>query len=159
MNGLNMNLPWDRPEPFVAGFKALPEHIDELRHVNNAVYVQWMESCAWQHSNALGLGFDCFARLDRSMAVLRHEIDYLASALRDDEVLMGTWLVQTESRLKMDRLFQLVRPADGATLLRARTTFVCVQLSTGKPRRMPDEFVAGYGSAWRDCSGEHSGWK
>ena len=47
----------------------------------------------------------------------------------------------------MDRFFQLIRPADGATLLRARTTFVCIELSTGRPRRMPAEFLEGYGRA------------
>lgn len=145
-----LNLPWDWPAPFTACFIALPEHIDELRHVNNAVYVQWMEDCAWQHSGSLGLGMTRFAELDCGMAVLRHEIDYLASALDGDEVCMGTWLAKTDSRLKMDRLFQLVRPADGVTLLRARTTFVCVQLSSGRPRRMPEAFIEGYGSAWRD---------
>lgn len=141
---------WDWPDPFTADFIAQPEHIDELKHVNNAVYVQWMEDCAWQHSSALGLGVESFVALDRSMAVLRHEIDYLASAYEDDRVQMGTWLVKTASLLKMDRLFQLIRPADGATLLRARTTFVCVAMSSGKPRRMPEEFVKGYGSAWRE---------
>ncbi len=141
---------WDWPDPFTTEFTAQAEHIDELKHVNNAVYVQWMEDCAWQHSSALGLGVDSFVALDRSMAVLRHEIDYLASAYEGDSVVMGTWLVKTSNRLKMERRFQLVRPADGATLLRARTTFVCVEMSTGKPRRMPDEFIKGYGSAWRD---------
>ncbi|MEB0151077.1 acyl-CoA thioesterase, partial [Pseudomonas sp. CCC2.2] len=43
--------------------------------------------------------------------------------------------------------FQLVRPADGATLLRAQTTFVCIELSTGKPKRLPPEFIEGYGPA------------
>lgn len=149
-----MSLPWDWPEPFTLAVRALPEHIDELRHVNNAVYVQWMEVCAWQHSVSLGLGIDSFTALDRSMAILRHEIDYLTSAYLHDELLMGTWLVKTDSRLKVDRLFQLLRPTDGATLLRARTTFVCVQLSTGRPKRMPDAFVQGYGSAWRDIPQE-----
>lgn len=147
-----MNDFWDWPDPFTAEFIAQAEHIDELKHVNNAVYVQWMEDCAWRHSGALGLGVDSFVALDRSMAVLRHEIDYLASAYEGDSVLMATWLVKTSNRLKMDRRFQLVRPADGATLLRARTTFVCVEMSTGKPRRMPDEFIKGYGSAWRDIA-------
>jgi len=47
----------------------------------------------------------------------------------------------------MTRHFQLVRPSDGTTLLRAQTTFVCIELSTGKPRRMPAEFIEGYGAA------------
>ena len=41
----------------------------------------------------------------------------------------------------------LQRPADGVTLLRARTTFVCIELSSGKPKRMPPKFLAGYGQA------------
>jgi acyl-CoA thioester hydrolase len=47
----------------------------------------------------------------------------------------------------MTRRFQVVRPADGVTLLRALTTFACIEMSTGKPRRMPTEFVNGYGVA------------
>lgn len=47
----------------------------------------------------------------------------------------------------MTRRFQLVRPSDNLTLLRAQTTFVCIELSSGKPRRMPEEFIQGYGPA------------
>ncbi len=118
--------------------------IDEFEHVNNAVYVQWMEQCAWEHSKHLGLGFAEYH--DRGMAVLRHEIDYLASAYADEELEMATWIISSDQRLKMDRLFQLVRAADGVTLLRARTTFVCIELSTGRPKRMPAEFIKGYGA-------------
>ena len=39
------------------------------------------------------------------------------------------------------------RFAHGATLLRAQTTFVCIELSSGKPKRMPAEFIEGYGPA------------
>ena len=55
--------------------------------------------------------------------------------------------LESDQRLRMNRRFQLVRPADGATLLRAQTTFVCIELSSGKPKRMPAEFIDGYGQA------------
>ncbi|WP_373422448.1 acyl-CoA thioesterase, partial [Pseudomonas simiae] len=58
-----------------------------------------------------------------------------------------TWIVDWDQRLKITRRFQLVLPRDGAILLRAHTTFVCIQLSTGKPKRMPAEFLDGYGPA------------
>lgn len=137
---------WDRPRPYVLPLRVQPGDIDEFAHVNNAVYVQWMEQCAWQHSKHLGLGFAEYQALDRGMAVLRHEIDYLASAYADEALEMATWIVSSDQRLKMDRLFQLVRVADGVTLLRARTTFVCIELSTGRPKRMPPEFIKGYGA-------------
>ncbi len=81
------------------------------------------------------------------MAVLRHEIDYLAAAYENDQLVLATWIVGWDQRLKMQRRFQLVRPGDGVTLLRAQTTFVCIELSSGKPKRMPAEFVEGYAPA------------
>ncbi|MFC6477242.1 acyl-CoA thioesterase [Pseudomonas asuensis] len=138
---------WDRENPFVMSLQVSVSDIDALGHANNAVYVSWLEQCAWQHSNSLGLGVDEFHRLDRAMAVVRHEIDYLASAFKGDELLLGTWLTDWDKRLRMTRQFQLVRPSDGLTVLRAITTFVCIELSSGKPRRMPEAFIRGYGQA------------
>lgn len=138
---------WDQPDAFIIDIEVEPEHIDELGHANNAVYVVWLERCAWQHSQSLGLGLQDYQRLDRAMAVLRHEIDYLAAAYQGDRLQLATWIVQSDQRLKMQRNFQLVRPTDATTLLRAQTTFVCIQMSSGKPKRMPPEFVEGYGKA------------
>jgi acyl-CoA thioester hydrolase len=47
----------------------------------------------------------------------------------------------------MERRFQIRRPADNATVLRARMVFACVDLDSGRPRRLPREFVASYGAA------------
>ena len=138
---------WDMSNPFVIDIKVGADDIDGLGHANNAVYVSWLERCAWRHSQSLGLDLAEYRRLDRAMAVLRHEIDYLAAAYEDQELQMGTWIVESDQKLKMDRRFQLVRSEDGTTLLRARTTFVCIELSSGRPKRMPIEFVEGYGSA------------
>lgn len=138
---------WTLPDPFVIDIVVQPEDIDGLGHANNAVYVSWLERCAWRHSQSLGLDLAEYRRLDRAMAVLRHEIDYLASAYEGDQLQLATWIVESDQRLKMTRHFQLKRPADDLTLLRAQTTFVCIELSSGKPRRMPTEFVEGYGRA------------
>lgn len=86
-------------------------------------------------------------RLDRAMAVARHEIDYLASAYEGDELQLATWIIDCDKRLRMTRQFQLIRPRDGLTLLRANTTFVCIELSSGKAKRLPPEFLDGYGPA------------
>ncbi|WP_137817970.1 thioesterase family protein [Pseudomonas sp. 2FG] len=138
---------WDLPTPFTIDLQVAAEDIDGLGHANNAVYVSWLERCAWRHSQSLGLDLTEYRRLDRAMAVLRHEIDYLASAYEEDELQLATWIVESDQRLKMTRRFQLIRPSDAATLLRAQTTFVCIELSSGKPKRMPQEFIEGYGPA------------
>lgn len=138
---------WDLPTPFVIDLRVSSEDIDGLGHANNAVYVSWLERCAWRHSQSLGLDLSEYRRLDRAMAVLRHEIDYLASAYEGQELQVATWIIESDNRLKMKRHFQLKRPEDACTLLRAQTTFVCIELSSGKPKRMPVEFVEGYGQA------------
>ncbi|RJG13806.1 acyl-CoA thioesterase [Pseudomonas cavernicola] len=138
---------WDLPTPFTIDLQVAAEDIDGLGHANNAVYVSWLERCAWRHSQSLGLDLTEYRRLDRAMAVLRHEIDYLASAYEEDELQVATWIVESDHRLRMTRRFQLIRPSDATTLLRAQTTFVCIELSSGKPKRMPQEFLDGYGPA------------
>ena len=143
---------WDLPAPFVLEIEVGAEHIDALGHANNTVYVGWMEQCAWRHSQSLGLSIDDYRRLDRAMAVVRHEIDYLAAARLSERLQLGTWIVAADGRLSMQRQFQLWRPSDGATLLRARTRFACIELSSGKLRRMPAEFVERYGRALMSVS-------
>ncbi|WP_459206204.1 acyl-CoA thioesterase [Pseudomonas sp. MLB6B] len=138
---------WDLPTPFIIELRIGAEDIDGLGHANNAAYVTWLERCAWRHSQRLGLDLVEYRRLDRAMAVVRHEIDYLAAGYEDDELQLATWIVEWDQRLRMQRRFQLKRPRDGATLLRAQTTFACIELSTGKPKRMPKEFIEGYGPA------------
>jgi acyl-CoA thioester hydrolase len=143
---------WDLPAPFVIDLSVQAEDIDGLGHANNAVYVSWLERCAWRHSQFLGLDLVEYRRLDRAMAVLRHEIDYLASAYAGQQLQMATWIVESDQRLKMTRRFQLWRPADASTLLRAKTTFVCIEISSGKPKRMPVEFLEGYAVALSEAS-------
>ncbi|RAU42208.1 MULTISPECIES: thioesterase family protein [unclassified Pseudomonas] len=138
---------WDLATPFVIDLQVSEDDIDGLGHANNAVYVTWLERCAWRHSQQLGLDLTEYRRLDRAMAVVRHEIDYLASAYQEDELQLATWIVDWDQKIRMTRRFQLKRPRDGVTLLRAQTTFVCIELSSGRPKRMPAEFIEGYAPA------------
>ncbi len=142
----------DFPHPHCIQVQACQQDIDDLGHVNNAVYVRWITDCAWSHSNALGVDMQVYRQLDRAMAMTRHEIDYLAPALAGDMLEVATWIREYDERLTMARRFQIVRPVDGVTLLRARTTFACIELSSGKARRMPPEFKTAYGRAFGEQS-------
>ena len=141
------NHSWILPSPFICSWQIGTEHIDHYHHVNNVEYVKQLEVTAWKHSNALGLTIEQYQSLDRGMAISRHEIDYVAPAVEGDNVLCATWLVDCDRRLKLARQFQFIRESDGATLLKARTEFVCIALSSGKPKRMPTIFSETYGNA------------
>ncbi len=138
---------WDFPDPFTLDLEVGDADIDELGHVNNAVYVRWLEQVSWAHSGALGLGLDVYRARQRAMVVRRHELDYLAPALQGQHLVIATWLLPLSNRLSVQRRFQIMRPGDGTTLLRGLTTFVCVDTVSGRARRLPDEYRAIYSAA------------
>ena len=138
---------WDFPDPYVLRTSVDPGDIDGLYHTNNAVYVDWCQKVAWAHSVALGLDLERYRELDRAMAITRSEYEYLQASREGDEVALGTWIVEWDGKLTMARRFQVIRMGDGVTLLRARMQFACIELSSGRPRRLPEEFINGYGPA------------
>jgi acyl-CoA thioester hydrolase len=140
---------WDLPDPFILPLVAKEADIDGLDHTNNAVYVRWCEQAGWAHSIALGLSLDDYRRLDRAMAIRRGEYDYLLPTFRDECMLLGTWLTPGDSAANMRRQFQLVRESDSSTVLRASWDLVCIELSSGRARRLPPEFSAIYLTAMK----------
>lgn len=138
---------WDNPGPHLLRNRVEAADIDGLNHTNNTVYVKWCEQVAWSHSVALGLDLDCYRRLDRAMVITRSEFDYLQASREGDEVVAATWIVDWDGKLTMNRRFQVIRVGDGVTLLRAAMRFACVELSSGRPRRLPPQFIDGYGAA------------
>ena len=142
---------WDHPGPYTLRTRVGPGDIDGLEHTNNAVYVKWCEQVAWAHSVALGLDLERYRALDRAMAITRSEYDYLQASREGDEIVIGTWIVGWDRRLTMRRQFQAIRAGDGVTLLRGAMRFACIEISTGRPRRLPPEFIAVYGPAVLAC--------
>lgn len=136
---------WDLPNPHVIPLTVGESVIDEYDHTNNAEYLRWVQQASWAHSVSLGLDLARYQTLDRAMVVHRHELDYLAAAFLGDRLEMATWIVEV-GRLVLTRRFQLRRPADDKTLLRARTRYACIALSSGRARRVPEEYLAAYGS-------------
>lgn len=138
---------WDHPQPHTLQARVDAADIDGLDHTNNAVYVKWCEQVAWSHSVALGLDLAVYRTLDRAMAITDSEFHYLQASREGDEIVAGTWIVEWDGRLTMRREFQILRPADGVTLLRGAMRFACIEISSGRPRRLPREFIEGYGPA------------
>lgn len=132
---------WDLPSPFIHERVAVHAEIDGYGHVNNAVYVVWLDDCAWAHSIHRGISPEMCRALNRGMAVWRTQINYIKAALEGDEIEVGTWPVYNDRKLRIDRRFQIRRKSDGETLLRALIHYVCIDLQTGRAKRMPPEFT------------------
>jgi acyl-CoA thioester hydrolase len=130
--------------PFTLRHTVVPEEIDEYNHVNNAAYIRWLDRCAWAHSAFLGISVEHCKQIDRGMAVRRSLIDYLAPAFLGDSVLIATWITSSNGKVRVARKFEVTREGSKEILLQASIDYVCLALSTGRPTRMPPEFVEHY---------------
>ena len=135
---------WDLPVPYLASVDVLPADIDAYQHVNNAVYMTWFDRAAWEHSAALGLPIEKCLQLDRGMAVLRSVISYLKPAVLGDTIRVATWLLPAGGKLRVRRRFQVRREAGSITLARAEIEYACIELSSGRPARWPQQFRERY---------------
>jgi acyl-CoA thioester hydrolase len=135
---------FDHPAAHVIELPVQPEDIDAYGHVNNAVYLTWLDRAAWSHSASLGVPLEKCLALRRGMAAQRIEIDYLRAAVRGDRVEAATWIVNADGRLRAERRFQIRRATDRATLARARVDYVCINLDSGRAARMPETFARAY---------------
>jgi acyl-CoA thioester hydrolase len=139
-----LDVEWDHPEPFFVTVTATEAEVDSYGHVNNAVYLKWLERCAWAHSASVGLPEATCLALRRGMAVRSMRLEFLAPAHAGDEVLVGNWISANDLRLRATRRFQIIAPAKRKTLLRGEIDYVCLNLDSGRPARMPPAFVAVY---------------
>jgi acyl-CoA thioester hydrolase len=114
--------------------------LDERAHVNNVVYVQWVQDAAAAHWNALAPPGE---QEHIAWVALRHEIDYLKPALLSDEVIIATW-VGVAVGLSFERFTEMRRRSDDLVLARARTLWCPVDARTGRPRRVGAEVRARY---------------
>lgn len=139
-----MTIPkWDYANPFTMNITVEATDIDSFGHANNTVYLRWLTELAWAHSAAVGLPEERCVELRRGMAVRTIHIDLLASAYEGERLIAGNWLTNVDG-LRATRVYQIVNPANNTDILRGHVDFVCVNLDTGRPSRMPPEFKAGY---------------
>jgi acyl-CoA thioester hydrolase len=124
--------------PFEMTIAVQPADIDRQNHVNNTVYVRWIQEVATAHWNT---NAPSPARDEISWVVLRHEIDYKSPACLGDEITLRTWVGQA-TRVTFERFVEVFRENDRKLLATARTLWVPINPATAKPIRVPPEVRA-----------------
>lgn len=123
---------------FSMTFTALPQHIDELGHVNNAVWVGWMEEIATAHWTTDG---DPAHVAAYAWVVTRHEIDYRGNIREGESVTAETFIPEGPSGARFDRRVEFRNAAD-KVIVSARTTWAMIDIATGRLVRVPPEVAA-----------------
>jgi acyl-CoA thioester hydrolase len=109
-----------------------PEDIDEMDHVNNAVYLRWVQAAAVGHWRAAATEA---MQSETLWVVLRHEIEYKNPALTGEELVVETW-VGAATRITFERHTEIFRAADRQLLAKARTLWCPIDAQTRRPKRV-----------------------
>ena len=112
--------------------------IDELGHVNNAVWVQWIQQVATGHWDAAAPQTHKDAYI---WVVVRHEIDYLGNVKEGETVTARTWVGDAPRGARFDRHVEFTGP-DGRVKVRARSTWAIIDRASGRILRVPKEVAA-----------------
>ncbi len=113
-----------------------------MQHVNNVVYLQWVQDAALAHWNAKA---DAAMQQKYKWVVLRHEIDYKSPGLLADELILKTWVNDCQG-VRSTRIVQITRKQDKKLLAEAKTSWCLLLAHTGKPVRIGDEIISVFSS-------------
>jgi Predicted thioesterase len=133
---MEFDLPTDR-HVFTIPVVVQEADIDELNHVNNVVYLRWVQEVATAH----WLQIASAQLWDRTQwVVLRHEIDYKSAASLHTEILASTWVGDSIGP-RSNRFVKFCDQQTGKVLAQAKTTWCMLDASTGRPKRIEQEIT------------------
>jgi len=118
-------------------FTVPDEAVDENGHVNNVMYVQWMQDAAVRHYEAMG-GRQITIDVGATWVVRSHMVEYLRPAFAGEHIKVLTWVANMR-RVRSLRRYQFVRMEDEQVLVRGETNWVFVDVTDGSPRAIPTE--------------------
>lgn len=129
------------PAAFTLAMEVGDDDIDMLGHASNIAYLRWVQDVAVAHSATVGLDMEGYSQLGAVFVVRRHEIDYLRPVVRGERLELRTW-IDSASAAKCKRATEIVKlgtaDPDGVVIARAMTTWGFVELTSGRPTRIPD---------------------
>jgi acyl-CoA thioester hydrolase len=123
---------------FEVGVTVTPGDIDGLGHVNNVVYVRWMQDAATAHWEAAA---PAALRADVVWVVTRHEIDFKAPAFVGEQLVARTW-VGEPSGATWERFIEIRRLEGDRLLAAGRSVYAALDARTGRPRRVDAALAA-----------------
>ncbi|MEI6350565.1 MAG: thioesterase family protein [Verrucomicrobiota bacterium] len=108
--------------------------------VHNIAYLRFIETARTYLAEQLGMGLSDMARTNQFPVVVRTEIDYKRPAVLGDRLVINGRL-ETVERSRFWCAFEIIRPSDGALLVKSRQMCAVVQMPSGKPLRLPAEWA------------------
>jgi len=137
---MNITQPSGEPPPllFEIPVEVTDAHVEAPgHHVNNVVYVRWVQEAATAHWRAMA---PPDLRDTVVWYVLRHEIDYLKETFVGDRLIVRTHVGESRGA-RFERFVEIARE-DGVVVARAHSTWAAIDARSGRPRRITPEMKA-----------------
>ncbi|WP_224490595.1 acyl-CoA thioesterase [Robertkochia flava] len=113
------------------------EDIDELEHVNNVRYVQWVQDAAEAHWNALATD-EMKARY--IWMVLSHQISYKGQAFEQDRIRIKTYVTHSEG-VTSRRVVEMYQEPSNRLLVKAQTDWCLLGKESKRPARLTEALI------------------
>ena len=139
---------------FVTHLRVRHYEMDALGHVNNAIYLHYLEQAAWEHSEHLGLTLAGYEELGGIFIMRKLEIDFVRPAVAGDLLAITTWVHEMRGA-RAGRKYEIARAEDGQLLVQATALWAWIERVTGRPRPIPASVLAMFRQQeWDEAAGE-----
>ena len=129
------------PGRFVAHLRVRHYEMDALGHVNNAIYLHYLEQAAWEHSEHLGLSLSRYEELGGIFIMRKLEIDFVRPAVAGDLLAITTWVHEMRGARAM-RKYEISQADNRQLLVEATALWAWIERATGRPRPIPPSVLA-----------------
>ena len=123
---------------FEAFKSVVSEDLDDLKHVNNVRYVQWVQDLAKAHWNSATTPLQ---QKENIWMLLSHHIDYKSAANINDEIHLKTYVTRSEG-VTSTRIVEMFHKDSGKLIVKSETTWCLLNGNTKKPKRISPEIAA-----------------
>ena len=111
------------------------EHLDDLNHVNNVVYLQWVQEVAKEHW--FSLAKEAFTK-NHYWVVVKHELEYKKQAFLGDELSATTYVDSFRGSFSI-RCVEFMKGKE--LVVKTKSTWCLIDAKTLKPKRVPEEIL------------------
>lgn len=123
---------------FVHPVVVKPEDIDQMGHVNNVVYLKWVQEAATAHWNELATPE---MKRENIWVISRHEIDYLNPCFLDSRLVAKTWVGESDGA-RSTRFVDIVDLDSEKIMAKVKTVWYLLDAQTRRPKRVTEGFIA-----------------
>ncbi|WP_282161790.1 acyl-CoA thioesterase [Ulvibacterium marinum] len=115
----------------------VPEDLDDLNHVNNVRFVQWIQDVSKEHWQKVATPV---MQKDVVWVVMNHNITYKNAAKLDDVVRIRTHIAQSRGATSV-RAVEMYNDKTNQLLLRSTTEWCLLNGITLRPMRISQDII------------------